>query len=188
MKLLLSMGLLLSTAVSFGQANYFDKGSGNAENIKVASATMDMIAENNIDAVWSNYVGKTKMDTTALQEMGKTISEYQATEGHDAVTEPKEGAVTLFERTYYQINDDGKIQYLYQIKMNVSERKGRPMVTAISSLKGAAVHRYDRLLKPESDEPVEKAEKVEKEKPEKPEKKEAPSRHKKGDDDEEEED
>jgi len=186
MKVILSIGLLLSSLISFGQANYFDKGSGTAADLKMASAAMDMIAENNMDGVWSDYAAKTKMDTAALQEMGKTVAEYQASEGHDAVIETKEGSpVSLFERTFYQINEDGKIEYLYQIKMNISERKGKPTITAIHSLKGNAVHRYDRLLKPEADEP---AEKIEKEKPERPEKKEAPERHKKGDDEDESED
>lgn len=180
MKLILSIGLVLSSMVSFSQASYFDKGAGSDESMKLGSATMDMITENNVEGIWENWSPKSKPDTTGVKEMGNLVSEkYQAGEGHEAVIEIKDNVpVASYERTFYQSDDAGNIQYLFQIKISMSTVNGKTVISTIHALNGAAVHRYDRLLKADSVEPKEPRE------PKEP--KEPPVRHRKGDDDDDE--
>ncbi len=185
MKFIWSLSLVFCSVVSFGQASYFDKGTGSDAGIKLGSSTMDMIAENNVDGIWENWAPRAVKDTAGIKEMGKLISEeFQAGEGHDAVIDVRENVPASYERTFYQTKESGVIQYLYQVKINMNLVNGKPMITAIHALKGPAVHRYDRILKADATDTEEKPEKAEKE--EKPDKKDPPVRHKKGDDDEEE--
>jgi hypothetical protein len=174
MKLLLSAGLLLSSLISFGQINYLDKGMGSEQILKLGASAMDKISETNIESVKEDCAPRAHIDTVALKEAASKISEeYQASEGHEPVTELKENFPNSFyERTFYQTTDDGRIQYLLQVHMAIAERSGKAVITAIQVLKGPAVKRYDRILKADDG-----AEPVEKKAP--------PVRHKKGEEEEE---
>jgi hypothetical protein len=149
MKIIWSLSLLLTGFVSFGQTSYLDKGTGSGESLKLGAKAMDGLSENNVEAIWALCSPKAKMDTAAIEGIATLISEeYQANEGREPVMDLKNNVPNgSYERTFYQMNEDGSIVYLLQVKMSVVEENGRAVISTIKSLKGAAVHKYDRLIK-----------------------------------------